>query len=106
MNRVSAIYKLSVLTVATSSAMSIWSPSTAVALSQADSGGAVNGASTGSGTSHIAVSTSKQSAARTVKKPFKMAYGNLLRNKPADPSNFGLLKSYCNHSRGKRWNAK
>ena len=106
MNRVITKYKLTVLTVATLSSISIWSPTMAVALSKAESGGAVSSVPTGTNATHKAVSSARQSAVHTNKKPFKMAYGNLLRNKPADPSNFGLLKSYCNHSHGKRWSAK
>jgi hypothetical protein len=109
MKRTIAKYKLTILTIAALSSMSISSPSLAVTVSEAESGDAASSVPTGSSPNHTAVPPTKQPAARavrTAKKPVKMRYGNLLRSKPADPSNFGLLKSYCNHQHGRRWNAK
>jgi hypothetical protein len=101
--------KLTLLTIATISAITLGSSIQAFALSGAESGGATSSGLSGNGPAHTAVSRVNQastSSAQTAMKPTKLRYGNLLRSKPADPSNFGLLKSYCNHSHRKRWSAK
>jgi hypothetical protein len=71
--------------------------------------GTTNGSGPGSSPTRVSAGAGRAAsthAPRACKKAIKMRYGKLLRSKPADPSNFGLLKSYTSHPHGRRWNSK